>query len=125
MSTIRQNQVAEMIRRNFSLVLQEEGKYIFDTEPLVTVTSVKMAPDLGLAKIYLSIYNTENKQAVILAMNEEKSRLKQSLGHRLRKHMRRIPDIDFYEDDTLDEMYRLNALFNTLHADGQMGREEE
>ena len=114
-----------MIRRNFSLVLQEEGKYIFEAEPLVTVTSVRMSPDLGLAKIYLSVYNTDNKQAVILSMDEEKGRLKQSLGLRLRRHMRRIPDIDFYLDDTLDEMYRLNALFNQLHKDGQMGAEEE
>jgi len=114
-----------MIRRNFSLVLQDEGKYIFDADPLVTVTSVRMSPDLGLAKIYLSVYNTDNKQAVILCMNEEKGRLKLSLGQRLRKQMRRMPDIDFYLDDTLDEMYRLNALFNKLHTDGQMGSEEE
>jgi len=114
-----------MVRRNFSLVLQEEGKYIFDSGPLVTVTSVRMTPDLALAKIYLSVYNTDNKQAVILSMNEEKARLRQSLGHRLRKHIRRIPDVDFYLDETLDEMYRLNAIFNKLHEDGQMGKEEE
>jgi ribosome-binding factor A len=113
-----------MIRRNFSLVLQDEGHYIFENDPLVTVTSVRMSPDLGLAKIYLSVYNTENKQAVILSMDEEKNRLKQSLGMRLRKQMRHIPDIDFYLDDTLDEMYRLNALFNQLHKEGQMGEEE-
>lgn len=125
MSTIRQNQIAEMIRRNFSLVLQDEGKYIFESEPLVTVTAVRMSPDLGLAKIYLSVYNTDNKQAVILSMEEEKARLKQSLGHRIRKQIRHIPDIDFYLDDTLDEMYRLNALFNQMHKEGQMGEEEE
>lgn len=113
-----------MIRRHFSVVLQEEGHYIFDSEPLVTVTSVRMSPDLGLAKIYLSVYNTDNKQAVILSMAEGKQRLKQSLAYRLRRHMRRLPDIDFYLDDTLDEMYRLNDLFNRLHEDGQMGEEE-
>lgn len=113
-----------MIRRHFSVVLQEQGRYIFETEPLVTVTNVRMSPDLGLAKIYLSVYNTDNKQAVILSMNEDKVRLKQGLAHRLKKHMRRLPDIDFYLDDTLDEMYRLNDLFDRLHADGQMGEEE-
>jgi len=123
-SGIRQKQIAEMIRRNFSIVLQEQGSYIFDSGPLVTVTAVRMTPDMGLAKIYLSVYNTDNKQAVILSMYDDKSRLKQSLGVRLRKHMRRIPDIDFYLDDTLDEMYRLNDLFNKLHAEGQMGEEE-
>jgi ribosome-binding factor A len=123
-SGIRQKQIAEMIRRHFSIVLQDQGSYLFDSQPLVTVTAVRMTPDMGLAKIYLSVYNTDNKQAVILQMQEEKSRLKQSLGLRLRKHMRRIPDIDFYLDDTLDEMYRLNDLFDKLHTEGQMGEEE-
>jgi ribosome-binding factor A len=123
-SGIRQKQIAEMIRRHFSIVLQDQGSYLFDSQPLVTVTAVRMTPDMGLAKIYLSVYNTDNKQGVILLMQEEKSRLKQSLGLRLRKHMRRIPDIDFYLDDTLDEMYRLNDLFDKLHTEGQMGEEE-
>jgi ribosome-binding factor A len=123
MESKRQLQVAELIKRNFGLVLQQEGGYIYGPEPLVTVTNVKISPDFSIAKIYLSIYNTENKQAVILEMEEATSRLKQSLTQRVRKHIRRIPDIAFYMDDTLDEMYRLNDLFNRLHQDNQMGKE--
>ncbi|MCH2085115.1 MAG: 30S ribosome-binding factor RbfA [Saprospiraceae bacterium] len=123
MESKRQLQVAELIKRNFGLVLQQEGGYIYGPEPLVTVTNVKISPDFSIAKIYLSIYNTENKQAVILEMEEATSRLKQSLSQRVRKHIRRIPDIAFYMDDTLDEMYRLNDLFNRLHQDNQMGKE--
>lgn len=91
----------------------------------VTVTGVKMSSDLGLAKIYLSVYNTDDKQSVVLMMEEDKSRLRQALGTRIRRQVRRIPEIDFYLDETLDEMYRLNALFDKLHADNQMGSEEE
>ena len=123
MESKRQLQVAELIKRNFGLVLQQEGGYIYGPEPLVTVTNVKISPDFSIAKIYLSIYNTENKQAVILEMEEATSRLKQSLTQRVRKHIRRIPDIAFYMDDTLDEMYRLNDLFNRLHQEDQMGKE--
>lgn len=123
MESKRQLQVAELIKRNFGLVLQQEGGYIYGPEPLVTVTNVKVSPDFSIAKIYLSIYNTENKQAVILEMEEATSRLKQSLTQRVRKHIRRIPDIAFYMDDTLDEMYRLNDLFNRLHQENQMGKE--
>ena len=125
METVRQKQVAETIRRHFGIVLQNEGSYIYGAEVLVTVTQVKITPDFGLANIYLSVYNTENKQAVILELEDSKSRLKQSLSHRLRKHMRRVPNISFYLDDTLDEMDRLNKLFNRLHHDNQMGDEEE
>lgn len=125
METKRQRQVAELVKRNFSMVLQQEGSYLYGPEPLVTVTGVKVSPDFGLAKIYLSIYNTENKQAVILQMEEEIVRLRQSLAHRIRKHVRRIPDIAFYIDDTLDEMYRVDALFNRLRKENQMGSEDQ
>lgn len=124
METIRQQQVAELVRRNFGAVLQSEGSYIYE-DALVTVTNVKMSSDLGLARIYCSVYNTENKQAVILRMEQEYGRLRQALGNRLRRKVRRIPDLEFFMDDTLDEMYRLNALFDRLHDNDQMGKEEE
>ncbi len=125
METKRQKQVAETIRRNISVVLQNEGGYIYGNDILVTVTSVKMSPDMGIAKIYLSIYNTENKQAVILQLDDNIHRLRQSLAHRIKKHMRRIPQINFYMDETLDEMYRLNELFNKLGDENQMGATEK
>lgn len=125
METKRQKQAAELVKRNFSLVLQQEGSYIYGPEPLVTVTGVKITPDLSLAKIYLSVFNTDNKQAVLLEMEEEIVRLRQSLAHRIRKHIRRIPEISFFADDTLDEMYRVDDLFNRLYEENQMGEEEE
>lgn len=125
MKSKRQLQVAEQIKRNFGIILQQEGSYIYGAEVLVTVTSVKMSPDFGIAKIYLSIYNTEDKQSVILQMEEQYPRLRQALGNRLRRHMRRIPELQFYEDDTLDEMYRLRNLFGQLEEDDQMGGNSE
>lgn len=120
----RQLQVAEVIKRHFSAILLSEGSYIYG-EALVTVTNVLVSSDLSLAKIYLSVYNTENKQEVLLSLEDQQHRLKQQFSHRLRKHMRRIPDFDMYLDDTLDEMYRLNALFDRLKENKQMGGEEE
>ncbi len=121
--TKRQRQVAELVKRNFSTVLQSEGSYIYGAEPLVTVTQVNMSPDLGIAKIHLSIWNTDNKQAVLLAMEEEQTRLRQALGQRLKRHLRRIPHVDFYQDDTLDEMYKVDNLFDKLYEEKQMGEE--
>ena len=121
METKRQKQVAELIRRNFSIVLQNEGGYIYGSGILMTVTSVKMSPDMGIARVYLSVYNTENKQAPILEMEQNYTRLRQSLAYRIKKHVRRIPELQFYLDDTLDEMYRLNNLFDKLEDEDQMG----
>ena len=119
--------MAEVVKRNFSMVLQQEGSYIYGPEVMVTVTKVQMSPDLNLAKIYLSVFNTDNKQAAILEMEDNLHRLRQSLAGRIRKQVRRIPNVNLYLDDTIDEMYRLQNLFKRLHEEDQMGdgREEQ
>ena len=125
METKRQKQVAEVVKRNIGIVLQQEGSYIYGSSTLVTVTAVKMSPDFNLAKIYLSVYNRENKEAVIDELDANVHRLRQSLAHRIKRHVRRIPEIQFYIDETLDEMYRLNDLFKGLDKDNQMGSANE
>ena len=113
----RQLQISEVIRRNFSVVLQQEGGYIYGTEVLVTVTTVIVTPDLSLAKIYLSVYNTEDKEAIIMLLEKDYARLKQSLTNRIKKQTRRIPNFSMYLDDTLDEMYKLNSVFDNLNKE--------
>jgi len=104
------------------MVLASEGKYIYENA-MVTVTGVKMSPDMSLAKIYVSIYNHENKQEVILMMEEHYARLKQAMHHRLKKQLRLMPEFRFYLDETLDEVYRLEALFKKMHEEKQFGEE--
>lgn len=114
MQNKRQSQVGELIRRNFSNVLLNQGRYIYQ-DALVSVTNVLMSSDLQHAKIYLSIYNNnKDKAAVLTAIENEKGRLKSELGTRLRKHIRRIPEIEFFLDETLDEMDRMNELFEKI-----------
>ncbi len=119
----RQAQVASLIKRNISSVLMNEGPNMFKGV-LVTVTNVVMSSDLGIAKIYVSVYGTENKQEVILILEENHWLLRQALANRVKKHVRRIPDINFYLDDTLDEMYHLRDVFGKLHEEKAMGEEE-
>ncbi len=121
METKKQKQTAEIIKRNFGVVLQHEGSYIYGAESLVTVTAVKMSPDLGIAKIYVSVYNTLSKQEAVIALNDNLVQLRKSLGQRIKRHVRRIPHIQIYLDDMLDEMYRLNDVFDKLEKDNQLG----
>lgn len=113
METKRQLQVGALIKRNFSIVLQEEGRYIYGNV-LVSVTNVILSPDLSLAKIYLSIYGAPDKDKVMISIEESLHHLKQSLVHRIRKLVRRMPDIAVYIDETLDEMYRVESLFKSI-----------
>jgi len=120
----RQQQVGSLIKMHFSTVLMNEGPNIYKNV-LVTVTNVVMSSDLGLAKIYLSVFGTENKQAIILELEQNNRLLRQQLANRIKRHVRRIPEIDVYLDETLDEMYKLRGLFGQLHEEKKMGKEEE
>lgn len=122
MASKRQLQVAELIKRNFGHVLQQQGSYIYGTEAFVTVTAVTVTPDLSLGKIYLSVYGVEDKNTTIALINQNIHTVKQELIHRIRRHIRRMPDIAIYLDDTLDEMYKLNQIFDEI---GTSSKDEE
>ncbi|MCC7506327.1 MAG: 30S ribosome-binding factor RbfA [Saprospiraceae bacterium] len=119
MESIRQKQVGELIRRYFGMLLTEEGSNIYGRGKLVTVTNVKMTPDLLVAKIYISVYGTENKQEVILELEDNHQHLRQALAAKIGKQMRRMPDIEFFLDDTVDEMYRVQNLLDRVHDEDE------
>jgi len=116
MGSIRQKQTASTVQRSFSGILQQEGSYIYG-DALVTVTRVNMTPDMGIARIYLSVYNVTNKEVVIEAVRHSGTQLRQTLAKRLRNHLRRIPYLEFYLDDTVDEMYKVDDIFSQLEKE--------
>ena len=125
MATKRQLQVAELVKRHFSEVLQFEATNICGHGILTTVTIVRVSSDLTLARIYLSFFGTENKQEPLLMLREEIHLLRTKLAQRLKKFVRIIPQIELYLDDTVDEMYHVNDMLQRLEAEGQFGTPDE
>lgn len=123
MESKRQKQINELLRRQFSLVLMEEGPNIFD-RAMVTVTRAVVSPDLQHAKIYLSVFNTDHKQEVLLAMDAEYSRLRHALSQKVGKQLRRMPELAFFLDESLDEFFKMDELLKKLRAENQMGSDE-
>lgn len=115
--TIKQKQIAALIQKEFSTVLLVEGNFIYG-DALVTVTRVRMSADMGIAYIYLSVYNALYKQEIIKEIWENLSRLRGELGRRIRKQVRRIPMLKFFIDDTLDEVEHLDMLFDAINNPG-------
>ncbi|HRG21399.1 MAG TPA: ribosome-binding factor A [Saprospiraceae bacterium] len=113
METKRQLQLGELIKRNFSTVLQQEGRYIYG-DVLVSVTKAIISPDLSQVKIYLSIYGSEEKEEILQNIENQTFQLKQALAQRIKSQIRRIPEIYLYIDDTLDEMYRVDGLLDKI-----------
>ncbi len=114
MKSVRQKQVAEMLRRSLSMILQAEGAYIYGQDKLVTVTGVDITPDYSIAKVYISAFRVEDKNEIINLLTAAKPHLHSRLAQRIGKKIRRLPELHFYTDDLVDEMYRVNKLLDGL-----------
>lgn len=109
MESIRLNKVSRMIQKELSTIFLQENKHLFNGN-MVSVTVVRMSPDLMLAKIYVSIFNLESKAEVMILLNENKKVIRHKLGQRIRHQVKAIPELAFFEDDSLDYFDRIEKL---------------
>ena len=77
---------------------------------LVSVSTVRVSPDLGVAKIYLSIFPSEKGKELLCAIEKNKKTLRYDLGQIVRTQLRRIPELVFYLDDSLDYVENIDKL---------------
>src|ERR1700722_5416185 len=98
MDSRRQQKVASLIKEEFTSILARMGRDIYG-KALVTVTNVKVTPDLSMVRFHLSIFNGD-KDEIIQNFQERKQELKHLLGDKLRFNLRRVPDLEFFIDET-------------------------
>ena len=107
MASIRQERVAELLKRELSILFQRESSTWFGGL-FITVTQVRIGPDLGLAKVYLSFMAVPDKQAALERVEREAWRVRKALGDKVGKQLRRVPELNFYIDDSLDYVDSVN-----------------
>ena len=110
MTSIRQNKISRLLQREMSELLQKESALIAPGA-MITVTVVRVTPDFSIARFYLSIFATKDKPEEVLdAVREHTSTLRKSLGDKVRHQLRKIPELEFYLDDSLDYASRIDEL---------------
>lgn len=77
---------------------------------MITVTQVRVSPDLGVAKAYLSFFPTDKKEHGIQLVNEKKTHLRKLLAAEVGKQIRKIPELSFFIDDSLDYFEEIDRL---------------
>lgn len=87
----------------------EKGKEWFGTS-LIAISEVRFSPDLRNANIYLSLHGIEEPQALFKKILEEKGAIKRELGARVRHQVRKMPEIEFHLDDSIDRAGRIDEL---------------
>ena len=124
MESKRQQQYAKLIRKDMGDLFNKIGRDIYGNN-FVTVTEVKMTPDLSLAKIYVSVLAASDKQQVVARINQRKGELRGHLGRKIGKQVRIVPDIQFYLDDTLDTAEKMDKIFKDLHIPPSAADDQE
>ena len=120
----RQKQVSGLIQEEVNAIFQRLGLSFVDGG-MVSVSSVKITPDLLEARIYLSIYNAADKKAVLKKIEDRHWEVKKELAASVRQQLRRIPELKFFLDDTLDQVFKMEELFGKIKQEEEKDGEEK
>lgn len=113
-STVRQQKYSRLIQKELSLIFQVDKKGILNNE-LITISEVKMSPDLGVAKIYVSMMLVKDKQATLDRIYDRKGEIRKALGNQIRNQVRVIPELIFYIDEVEENAQRMESLIKGLN----------
>jgi ribosome-binding factor A len=108
MESTRLQKVERLIQKDLGEIFQSQTRLMPGV--LVSVTSVRMSPDLGLAKSYLSIFPSNKGSEIMKNINNNKKAIRYELGQRIGKQVRRIPELAFFIDDSMDYLENIDNL---------------
>ncbi len=108
MQETRQNRIARLLQKELSLIFQMQTKQMHGV--LISVTNVKVSPDLSICTAYLSIFPSEKGETILENINRTTSQIRYELGTRVRNQLRIIPELRFHIDDSLDYIERIDEL---------------
>jgi ribosome-binding factor A len=110
MASTKQQKVARLLQKELGDIFQKKSK-LFENK-MITVTVVRISPDLLIAKVYLSIYPSKNNENTLALIREHASEIRYELGNRIRHQVRKIPELNFFIDDSLDYIENIDRLLN-------------
>ena len=109
MESTRQKKVSRQLLKDLSEILQLKGRDLIGTS-LVSVTVVRISRDLSIARVYISVFGTEDKEDLLAKMNQQSYAIRKKLGERIRNQMRKVPELKFFLDDSVDYSQQIEDL---------------
>ncbi len=105
----RQQKVGKQLQRDLAEIIRERGMSAFGGA-MVSVTSVRVSPDLAVAKVYLSFFPSEKAKDALKLVEAASKSIRGELGKRVSKQLRIVPEMVYYIDDSLDYVQRIDEL---------------
>ncbi|NQU88304.1 MAG: 30S ribosome-binding factor RbfA [Mariniphaga sp.] len=107
----RQNKISRLIQKEMAEYFQKESRNYFKGK-LISVTTVRITRDLGIARVYLSIFPTDGTDEILKQIKQMTRQIRGSLGKKIGKQLRIVPKLEFYIDDSLDYINNIDELLN-------------
>jgi len=111
----RQKQVASVMQAELNEIFTKLGITMIGGG-MVSISSVKVTPDLLEVRIYLSMFQVEDKYAAMKRIEDRAWEIKKLLSDKVKSQLRRIPVMHYYLDDTLDQVFKMEELFKTINV---------
>lgn len=108
METTRQNKISRLIQKELSEIFLLQTKSMNGV--LVSVSAVRISPNMSIARVYLSVFPSERSQEIVKNINDNMKSIRYELGTRVRHQLRIIPELKFFVDDSLDYAERIDEL---------------
>lgn len=108
-ASTRQLKVARELQRDLAEIIRSKGMAIFGGA-MVTVSEVRISPDLSVAKVFVSIFPSEKAGTVMTTLNEKMSEIRGELGRKVASQLRIVPELCFFLDTTLDYAEHIDEL---------------
>ncbi len=112
----RQKQVAGLLFEEFNEIFQRLGLGMLDGG-MVSISSVKVTPDLLEARIYLSFFQVKDTKETLKKIEDKAWEIKKELTARVKHQLRRIPELRFFVDDTLEHVFKMEELFKKINEE--------
>jgi ribosome-binding factor A len=119
----RQKQVAAVLQEELNDIFRRLGLNMMNGG-MVSISSVKVTPDLLEARVYLSLFQVKDGNETMKAIEDRAWEVKKHLTDKVKHQLRRMPVLHFYKDDTLDHVFKMEELFKKIN-DGSAGNEEK
>ena len=112
----RQRQVAGALQEQFNDIFRRLNLSMIDGG-MVSISSIKVTPDLLEARVYLSLFQVKDAAGVMKTIESRAWEIKKELADKMKHQLRRIPVIHFYNDDTLDYVFKMEQVFKQIKGD--------
>ncbi len=111
MESTRQQKVGRLVQKDLAEIMRLSSRN-FGQGVVISVTVVRMSPDLSIARVYLSIFPTNKGSEILKNIQAQAKTIRYDLGRKVSKQLRIVPELNFFIDDSLDYAERIDELLN-------------